>query len=98
MRLERRVHHVSGVEFGARTRLHAGRLALEREQVRDMVLADDRIQRCNVELVAPGENARVVHICDTVEPQWRASGPTFPGWQTDAQTVGDGITHRLAGV
>src|SRR5207253_1893408 len=24
--------------------------------------------------------------------------PTFPGWETDIQTVGDGVTHRLAGV
>jgi glycine reductase len=33
-----------------------------------------------------------------VEPQWRTSGPTFPGWDAEIQTVGDGVTHRLQGV
>ena len=73
-------------------------LTLNAEELAGLVLRDDRVTRCSVQLAAPGEDARVVHICDTVEPRWRTNGPTFPGWETDAQTVGEGITHRLAGV
>ena len=65
-----------------------GRLHINRQGLQDLVLADDRVAMCNVELAEPGDNARVVHICDTVEPHWRATGPTFPGWDTDIQTVG----------
>jgi glycine reductase complex component B subunit alpha and beta len=98
MRLERSVHEVAEVAFGARTELSGGRLTLDRADLEQRVLTDDRLATCSVQLASPGESARVVHICDTVEPQWRASGPTFPGWSSEIRSVGDGITHRLAGV
>jgi glycine reductase len=99
MRLERQVHQVRRIGFGRRTVLRAdGHLEIYRHTLIDLVLSDDRLTACNVELAAGGESARVMHICDTVEPRWRAQGTTFPGWETDAQTVGSGMTHRLAGV
>jgi glycine reductase complex component B subunit alpha and beta len=98
MRLERRVHRVREIGFAPRTSLEGGRLGIDRQGLVDLVLADDRLTHCNVELVAGGESARVVHICGTVEPHWREQGPTFPGWESDARMAGDGVTHRLAGV
>jgi glycine reductase complex component B subunit alpha and beta len=98
MRLERHVHEVRDIVFGSQTQLRAGHLEINRQSLIDLVRADDRVASCAVELVSPGENARVVHICDTVEPHWRAGGPTFPGWQCDILTVGSGTTHRLAGM
>jgi len=98
LRLERRVHNVHDVAFGPSTSLVNGRLRINRQALQALVLADDRVAACNVELAKPGENARVVHICDTVEPHWRANGPTFPGWDREIQTVGHGVTHRLQGV
>jgi len=98
MRLERHVHRVSDVGFGPRTFLTGGRLELNRDALTDLVLSDDRVAACSVEVAKAGENARVVHICDTVEPQWRARGATFAGWAGDAETVGQGVSHRLAGV
>jgi glycine reductase len=98
MRLERRVQHVDEIVFGPKTSLANGRLQIDREVLRDLVRGDDRILTCNVELAEPGDDARVVHICDTVEPHWRANGPTFPGWDMEIQTVGHGVTHRLQGV
>jgi glycine reductase len=98
MRLERRSFRVTGVAFGKRTRLDGTRLEIDRAEIRDLVLQDDRLTRCEVQLVAPGEDARIVHICDTVEPQWRVGGGTFPGWTSPIRTVGEGATHRLEGV
>jgi len=98
MRLERRVHRVNEVAFGAPTSLVNGRFIIDRQSLIDLVLGDDRVATCQIQLAAPGDNARVVHICDTVEPHWRADGPTFPGWGTEILTVGHGVTHRLAGV
>ncbi|MGH2377946.1 MAG: glycine/sarcosine/betaine reductase component B subunit [Candidatus Limnocylindria bacterium] len=97
-RLERRGFPVTAAAFGPRTALDGGRLVIDRAELADLVLTDDRLTRCAVELVAPGEDARIVHICDTVEPQWRLDGGTFPGWLSPIRTVGDGVTHRLAGV
>ncbi len=97
-RLERRTFPVAEIAFGPSTRLHGGRLEIDRAGLADVVRQDDRLVGCSVELVSPGENARIVHICDTVEPQWRVGGGTFPGWLSPIRTVGDGVTHRLAGV
>jgi glycine reductase complex component B subunit alpha and beta len=98
MRLERRLHQVRELRFGPRTALADGRLEIAQQDLVDLVLADDRLTACVVQLASPGESARVVHICDTVEPHWRADGPTFPGWGAEIRTVGDGVTHRLAGL
>lgn len=98
MRLERRSFTVDQIAFGRATRLDGRRLEVDRKAIVDLVLQDHRITRCGVELVSPGENARIIHICDTVEPQWRVGGGTFPGWISPIQTVGDGAMHRLAGV
>jgi glycine reductase len=97
MRLERRSFAVTSATFGKRTRLDGTRLEVDRAELADLVRTDDRVTRCDVELVAPGEDARIVHICDTVEPQWRVGGGTFPGWVSSIRTVGDGVTHRLRG-
>ena len=77
MRLVRQVHRVDSIAFGSGTALDNRRLSVDRQALVDLVLSDDRLTHCNVELVSLGENARIVHICNTVEPQWRV-GPTFP--------------------
>jgi len=98
VRLERHVHDVAEVAFGSRTALSKGRLTLDADHLARLVLVDDRLSACGIQLAAPGESTRVVHICDTVEPQWRTHGPTFPGWGSEIRSVGDGATHRLAGL
>ncbi|HET9809658.1 MAG TPA: glycine/sarcosine/betaine reductase component B subunit, partial [Candidatus Limnocylindria bacterium] len=85
-RLERRAFEVSDIGFGPRIRLGDGRLEIDRAALADLVLRDDRVTRCDIQLVSPGEDARIVHICDTVEPQWRALGGTFPGWTSPIRT------------
>jgi len=97
-RLEQRTFHVRDVAFGSTFGVERGRLELDRDALAAAVLADDRVARCEVQLVVPGEDARIVHICDTVEPRWRVGGGTFPGWISPIRTAGDGVTHRLAGV
>lgn len=97
-RLEQRTFDVTDASFGRGFGFDAGRLTLDRDALAAAVLQDDRVARCEVQLVAPGEDARIVHICGTAEPQWRMGGGTFPGWVSPIRTVGDGVTHRLAGV
>jgi glycine reductase len=97
-RLERRSFIVDDVQFGRSTVLADRRLELDRDALAAVVLNDDRVARCTVQLVSPGEDARIVHICDTAEPQWRVDAGTFPGWTGPICTAGDGVTNRLAGV
>ncbi|HEY7624211.1 MAG TPA: glycine/sarcosine/betaine reductase component B subunit [Candidatus Limnocylindria bacterium] len=96
-RLERRSFDVRDIGFGRGFRYEDGRLQVDRDALASAVLLDDRVARCEVQLVSPGEDARIVHICDTAEPQWRVDGQTFGGWLSPIRTAGDGVTHRLAG-
>ncbi|MPZ68545.1 MAG: hypothetical protein GEU71_03345, partial [Actinobacteria bacterium] len=53
-----------------------------------------------IELVAPGDDVRIVHILDVAEPRVRISDPgvDFPGIVGPLHPVGTGVTNRMAGV
>lgn len=91
---------VHEVAFGAPTGWMDGRLIVDAERVAALALEDGRIRRVTVELVQPGEAARIVHVRDVIEPRVKVEGQghTYPGICGHApDTVGAGITHRYAG-
>ena len=100
MTLELHTFDVHGVEFGPRTHLDAGRLVIDRDEIRGIAMAAPAIADVAVELVAPGEAARIVHVMDAVEPRIKVGGDrdVFPGLLGPPRTVGRGITRRLGGV
>jgi sarcosine reductase len=100
MRLEVGSIHVRDVEVGPTTALSDGTLVIDPEELRAHVLEDPHFADVRVHLVKPGESVRVIHVLDVVEPRWKVSGPggVFPGFVSPALTVGEGRTHRLAGV
>ena len=100
MRLELGTFHVGEVVFGPQTRLGGGRLEVDHDELARLALQDPRLRRASIQLVRPREEARIVHVCDTIEPRAKVSGPggVFPGFVGPIRTVGEGRTHRLAGV
>ena len=90
---------VSAARFGARTEYKDGLLTVEAEAVRELVLRDPRIREVSLELVRPGESARVIRVLDAIEPLTKVRGPscTFPGFNGPPRTCGSGLTHRLEG-
>lgn len=100
MRLEIGSFHIDRIEFGARTGVAGGTLVVDNDQVRRLVLADSHFADVQVHLVRPGETIRIINAKDAVEPRWKVSGPggVFPGFVSAPTTVGEGRTHRLAGV
>jgi glycine reductase complex component B subunit alpha and beta len=91
---------VKAVAFGARTSLADGTLTLEKDEITRLAADGVFIARVDVQLVAPGESARIVHVMDAVEPRIKVGGDrvAFPGFLGPARTVGDGVTRRLGGV
>jgi len=91
---------VKAVEFGPRTALAGGTLTLNREEIRRLAHDGTFIADVGVELVSPGEETRIVHVMDAIEPRVKVGGDTvaFPGFLGPARTVGDGVTRRLAGL
>jgi glycine reductase len=100
MRLEVQSYRVRDVRFGERTALHDGVLEIDAEALRRLLVDDAALEDVTVSLARPGESVRIIHVLDAVEPRARVSQPgtDFPGFLSPPFTVGEGRTHRLAGV
>jgi glycine reductase complex component B subunit alpha and beta len=91
---------VKAVELGSRTALAGSTLSVSADELIRLA-ADERVfSSVRVELAAPGEATRIVHVFDAVEPRIKIGGDSvaFPGFLGPARTVGDGLTRRLGGL
>lgn len=91
---------VERVTFGAPTRWAGAALVVDRDRITNLVLQDPRIRRVTVELVQPGEDTRIIHVRDVIEPRLKVAGrghayPGICGHPPD--TVGAGVTYRYEG-
>ena len=100
MRLEVGSVRVRDVQLDGRVALDDHALTIDGEELRRLILEDPHFADARVSVVKPGESVRIVNVIDVVEPRWkvRGAGGVFPGFVSPAVTVGDGCTHRLAGV
>ena len=99
MKLELASFPVRRARFGADTHYKDGELVIGRDAVRALILQDARIKDVRLELVHPGDSARVIRVLDAIEPLTKIEGPScaFPGFNGPPRTCGSGRTHRLEG-
>ena len=100
MRLEVGTFPVRDVVAGNTTRWQDGILEVDTSELQALALQDP-IRNARVEVVKPGESARIINYEDVLEPKVKVSGggtvyPGVCGRPTDS--VGEGCTHRLGGV
>jgi len=90
---------VKETRWGKQTRYQGGLLEISKEELLSSFVQDDRIAKADLEIVNPGESARIINCCDVVEPRAKAAGPgrVFPGVLGPVEKVGEGRTHRLSG-
>ena len=101
MRLEMGTFPVHEVVFGPQTRWSDGKLEVDRDELLEEVRGDPRIESAELELVRPGESARIWPVRDVIEPRLKVEGPgvVYPGiCGRPITTVGQGRTHRLSGL
>jgi glycine reductase len=99
MRLEMATTTIRDVEFSKATRLDGGVLAIDREELRRLLLEDDAFADVSLDIARPGDSARIIHVMDVAEPRWKSPpGSTFPVFVGPPRTVGEGRTFRLEGV
>lgn len=101
MRLELGTFPVREVRFGPATRYADGVLEVDREAVLAAVRRDPRLVRAELEVAYPGESVRIWPVRDVIEPRVKVEGPgvVYPGiCGRPIATVGEGRTHRLAGL
>lgn len=92
---------VAGAGVGSGTRFTNGRLILDPTEVAAMVEADGRIRDARVHVVQPGDDVRLVHVLDVVQPIARLNGgkqAVFPGILTPPDEVGMGPILRVNGL
>jgi glycine reductase len=90
---------ITDIQFGDHTHIDGHTLVVDRAALSKLILEDPRIASAQIEIARPGENVRIVHCLDAVEPRVKVEGPgvCFPGFLGGPETVGRGKTVRLAG-
>src|SRR5205823_13292035 len=73
---------------------------IDKDEIEALAGADPAFTRVDVQLVRPGESARIPQITDVVEPRVKSGGTggVFPGLLSPVEPVGTGRTDRLGGV
>jgi sarcosine reductase len=99
MRLELGKITVRDLAFGPETKVEAGTLYVNQDELATLVVEDPTIKSCTVHLAKPGEEIRIIPVKDVIEPRCKVSGPggLFPGFVSKVDTVGSGRTHVLSG-
>ena len=98
MKLERGYFSIRSLVFGKGTSLADGVLTVDREELTRLVLSEDthgNIESLELEIVSPGEDARIVHVLDTLPVGVKVSGEGefMPGHLGAPTIVGSGLTH-----
>ena len=98
MKLKRGYFSVTSCAFGRETSLADGALTIKKEELTTLLLSeggDAHIRSLELEIVCPGEDARIVHVLDTVRPgvKVEGEGEFMPGHLCDPTIVGSGTTH-----
>ncbi|MEW5816812.1 MAG: glycine/sarcosine/betaine reductase component B subunit [Spirochaetota bacterium] len=100
MRLERGYFTVKDLTFGKKTSFEDGMLTIDKQELtRHLLEADERkrIASLQLEIVKPGEDARIIHILDTVQAgvKVEGEGEFMPGHLCAPMIVGSGKTHLI---
>lgn len=99
MKLELHKIKVNKVAWGESTEVKGGVLYVNKQELIDHLSEDERLGSVDLELVNPGDSARIVPVKDVVEPRCKIEGKNevFPGFIGDVDTVGEGKTLVLSG-
>ena len=99
MKLELGKIEIRDIRFGDKSCVDDHVLSINKEEVERLVLEDDKLIGCHLELAKPGEKTRITPVKDVIEPRVKVSGgEMFPGviGKVSPQ-VGSGRTHALSG-
>ena len=79
MKLEVGKVRVNDVQFGEKTCIENHVLYVNAQEIIDLVMQDDRLASCTVDLARPGESVRIAPVKDVIEPRLKISGPATSG-------------------
>lgn len=100
MKLTRQYFNVKDVVWGNESSFANGILTVCKQDLKDQVKSLFKaVEDIDFEIVKPGENARIIHLLDTLQPMYKVSGNgmQYSGYFGSPVTVGDGVTNLLSG-
>ncbi|MDR1765551.1 MAG: glycine/sarcosine/betaine reductase component B subunit [Lachnospiraceae bacterium] len=104
MHLTRKYYPVRELQEGATCAYSGGVLTVNYEELLAVAKPYGKnISKIWFEVCRPGEDARIVHVLDTIQPMVKASAPEnwggkeYPGVLNHPYTCGNGVTHLLEG-
>ena len=100
MKLELHKIAIRQLRFGDATKVEAGVLSVNKEELKALILEDPAMAAVEIDLAHPGESTRIMPVKDSIEPRCKISGPgeVFPGFIGPVETVGEGQTLVLEGM
>ena len=99
MRLELGKFVIKDIQFAEESHIENQVLYVNKAEVEAMVLEDDKLKECHLDIARPGEATRITPVKDVIEPRVKVSGgEIFPGviGKVSPQ-AGSGRTHALDG-
>ena len=99
MKLEICNYPIDDAIWSDRTALEGKTLHLNKEDVEALILKDPLVKSVELELVAPGESARVVNILDLFDARCKSGeeGCVYPGFAKENDLCGIGKTNVIRG-
>lgn len=99
-RLELGHINIKEIQFGPESKIEDGVLYVNEEAVKAIVLEDEKIKSCKLDIARPGESVRITPVKDVIEPRVKVEGRggVFPGVINKVDTVGEGKTYALKGM
>ncbi len=87
---------VKDAYMGSKTRLGGGALEIAGAMLRSHILEDPIFEDVKFDIVKPGENARIVHVIDVLEPRIKTTGEVpYAGTGAPVFQLGQGTTRAL---
>ncbi len=99
MKLKRQYYDITDACFSHETKLENGVLYINKEDLKkEAAPLMKSIKSIDFEIVKPGENTRIIHLLDTLQPMYKLEGGVqYSGFFSNPETVGEGITNLLRG-
>jgi glycine reductase len=99
MKLELGIIKITDIQFAAESKVEGSVLYVNRDELKALILEDETLASCELDIAKPGESVRITPVKDVIEPRVKVSGEggVFPGWMAKVKTVGSGRTNVLKG-